>query len=78
MVNTKSNDSKLFVISIAEFLKIPGNPIAYWIKDVSVFSFPALGIGYESGGRTKTHNNEKYVRNWWEISNNEKWISFAN
>ena len=31
-----------------------------------------------SGGRTKTHNNDKYVRKWWEVENYKRWQPYAN
>jgi hypothetical protein len=32
-----------------------------------------------SGGRVKTHNNELYVKCWWEIYNkSKKWVPYAN
>lgn len=60
------------------FSKITNSPIAYWISNFNIFDFPKLGSIYESGGRNKTHNNEKYVRNWWEVSDFEKWKPYAN
>lgn len=60
------------------FSKIPGSPIAYWVKKINIFDFEKLGSIYKSGGRNKTHNNEIYVRKWWEISNKAKWAPYAN
>lgn len=62
-----------------KFSKIPGSPIAYWIKNFNIFDFPALKERLFSGGRNKTHNNNKYVRNWWELSIvNDRWKPYAN
>ena len=60
------------------FKKIPGSPIAYWIEKVDLFDNTSISQFYESGGRTKTHNNNKYVRFWWEINLGEKWHPYAN
>lgn len=61
------------------FSKIPGAPIAYWLPDKDIFERDSLSNLLFSGGRNKTHNNEKYVRFWWEINgNDEKWVSYAN
>jgi len=60
------------------FSKIPGSPIAYWVKNYNIFGFEKLGKGYVSGGRNKTHNNERYVRRWWEIANLKRWQPYAN
>ncbi|PFO83576.1 BREX-1 system adenine-specific DNA-methyltransferase PglX [Bacillus cereus] len=58
---------------------IPGSPIVYWLSDVNIFKQKKIEDYLVSGGRTKTHNNEKYVRFFWEVSNlSEKWISYAN
>jgi len=59
-----------------DFEKIPGSPIAYWVSDrvKEIFAeSDSLGAIYTSGGRIKTHNNERYLRFFWEPS--EKNIS---
>ena len=61
-----------------DFAKIPGAPVAYWWRNFSIFDFKTIGDYYESAGRNKTHNNELYVRNWWEISNRTRWQPYAN
>ena len=62
------------------FLTIPGNPIGYWIKNVQLFDNKKLkDYPYVSGGRNKTHDNNKYVRFFWEISNTSKrWRKYSN
>lgn len=67
-------------ISSDNFAKIPGSPIAYWVsmKGFDAFSAPSFGHRFISGGRNKTHNNEKYVRLWWEIANRDKWKAYSN
>lgn len=57
------------------FTKIPGMPIAYWVSEkfVSNFSGEKVSDYFVSGGRNKTHNNEKYLRLWWEIKSNGRW-----
>ena len=38
-----------------------------------------LDYGYFSGGRNKTHGNEKYVRYFWEIDHNStRWAKYSN
>lgn len=62
-----------------DFKKIPGCPIAYWIKNTKPFEGARIGDSFESGGRTKTHNNEAYVRFWWEVSReSSNWAPYAN
>ncbi len=57
------------------FFNIPGNPIAYWVSSrfIDNFAHRHINDSHFSGGRNKTHNNEKYTRLWWEISDREKW-----
>lgn len=51
------------------FKQIPGTPIAYWLSESygRMFELGTMKSAYVSGGRLKTHDNEKYVRNWWEV-----------
>ncbi|MEO7841295.1 MAG: BREX-1 system adenine-specific DNA-methyltransferase PglX [Anaerolineales bacterium] len=38
-----------------------------------------IGDDFVSGGRNKTHNNEKYLRYVWEINSaNKRWVPYAN
>lgn len=53
-------------------------PIAYWIGNFKIFDFEKIEQKYVSGGRTKTHNNDKYVRKWWEVENYKRWQPYAN
>ena len=62
----------------SNFSKIPGSPVAYWWGNFKIFSLPKIRDFYESAGRNKTHNNELYTRNWWEISDIDKWQPYAN
>ena len=65
--------------SAANFKIIPGSPIAYWIKQVSNFQKRKIANEFISGGRNKTHNNEKYLRYVWEVNaNSTRWIPYAN
>ena len=66
-----------------EFDVIPGSPIAYWASDAlfNAYSGDNLSLYYCSGGRTKTHNNNLYLRCWWEVSSHQlniRWIQYAN
>jgi hypothetical protein len=60
--------AKTYTPSNSDFAKIPGSPVAYWVKGLDNFAKGTLLSSAESGGRFKTHNDEKYVRYWWEIS----------
>lgn len=60
------------------FSKIPGAPVAYWWGNYKIFDADKLCDYYESAGRNKTHNNNLYVRNWWEIKDVIRWQPYAN
>ena len=63
----------------SNYVKIPGSPVAYWLKNFEFFDFSSLSEYLQSGGRTKTHDNNLYVRNWWEPEEkNERWVPYAN
>ena len=64
--------------SSSNFTKIPGSPIAYWCGNFKMFEYDSIQSYYESGGRNKTHNNELYVRKWWEIADTIKWQPYDN
>lgn len=67
-------------VSTDNFSKIPGSPIAYWVskRGAMAFSAPSFSERFFSGGRNKTHDNNKYVRLWWEIVDKDKWKPYSN
>lgn len=67
-----------YVADINNFSLIPGSPFSYWCKNYKIFNFHKLSEYYVSGGRNKTHNNELYLRSWWEVTPGEKWQPYAN
>lgn len=65
--------------TINDFKKIPGSPIAYWVKGSHLFEKTSIKKMFVSGGRNKTHDNELYLRFFWEISiNNSNWRIYLN
>lgn len=74
-LNFPTLNDRYSINSIDDFLKIPNTPIAYWISErfIQNFNYQKISDYYFSAGRNKTHNNEKYVRFWWEIYNRKKW-----
>jgi hypothetical protein len=65
--------------TMATFTKVPGSRYAYWLDTESIFSSRLIQDCFESGGRNKTHNNEKYVRLWWECDKtDDKWVLYSN
>ena len=67
-----------FERNMATFKNIPETPISFWIKNYEIFNYPKIKNTFVSGGRTKSHNNKKYVRKWWEINLNNEWEFYAN
>ncbi len=62
-----------------EFIRIPGTPFAFWIKISPNIWEHTIGDHYSSGGRMKTHDNERYLRFTWEVSrDNDKWLLYCN
>ncbi|HCF2053699.1 BREX-1 system adenine-specific DNA-methyltransferase PglX [Pseudomonas aeruginosa] len=57
--------------SAADFMKIPGSPVAYWVSESVRLSFannnPLSSYAF-SDGKNITGNNDKYQRFFWEVS----------
>ena len=79
---------KRFIVSQKSFVKIPGEPIAYWVSDafinafINAFDCEKIGKYAISDGQTKTGNNDKYLRMIWEvevekIGKGKKWVLHA-
>ncbi|WP_338225875.1 BREX-1 system adenine-specific DNA-methyltransferase PglX [Lactiplantibacillus paraxiangfangensis] len=68
----------LYRTNQANFSKIPGSPIAYWISD-TVFNLfrdskKIKDVGFSKKG-LDTGNNAKYYRYWFEVMHNSnKWV----
>jgi hypothetical protein len=54
--------------SAADFKKIPGSPIAYWLGHFEVFEREKLDNAFLSAGRLKTHDGDRYIRFIWEVA----------
>ncbi|EPV7377742.1 BREX-1 system adenine-specific DNA-methyltransferase PglX, partial [Klebsiella pneumoniae] len=75
----KKRESNYKDITIDDMKNIPGAPITYWLKGIHNFKRAKLAQYFLSGGRNKTHNNDLYVRYFWEVSLKEKkWVAYAN
>ncbi|HHY0510825.1 TPA: BREX-1 system adenine-specific DNA-methyltransferase PglX [Vibrio parahaemolyticus] len=58
------------------FSIIPGSPIAYWISLEKMYRKGTASDSFRSGGRCKTHNDERFVRFTWEVNKRDlhnKW-----
>ena len=67
------SETGIFYSSQIEFLKIPGNPIGYWISENIINSFARSLIGdfAISNGQNITGDNDRFIRNHWEVSSNQ-------
>ena len=66
--------------SLLEFSKLPNYTFSYTInrKTLELFDNEKLSETFISGGRNKTHNDEKYLRLYWEVGNdNKKWVPYG-
>lgn len=68
-VSFSAGETEFYRRDAETFKQIPGTPIAYWLSEKygHMFELGTMKSAYVSGGRLKTHDNEKYVRNWWEV-----------
>ncbi|MCP9899311.1 BREX-1 system adenine-specific DNA-methyltransferase PglX [Cyanobium sp. Cruz CV13-4-11] len=70
-----------FHTDAANFYKIPGSPIAYWLNDalLTVFSTcpPVEDVAKVRGGMT-TGENDRFLRLWHEVSNTSFGTGFDN
>jgi type II restriction/modification system DNA methylase subunit YeeA len=66
MISTPSCNGR-YRVRTADILKIPGSPVAYWIREFSIFEQDKVSENWLSGGRLKTHDGPKYIRFMWEV-----------
>lgn len=76
---TATINSKLYTINYPNveqknFEKIPGCPIGYWVSKKFIVKFEGSNLGENSIARSgfSTGNNDRYIRNWYEISKSEE------
>jgi len=67
-----------FVVDNHHFSNVPSKRFVYWIGNDSLWTHERISSNFISGGRNKTHNNAKYVREWWEIIRSPKWVLYMN
>jgi len=73
-LNDKMNIKNFFLASVANFMQIPGNPIAYWAtaKVIEIFkNYDMLGSLFNAKAGMKTGSNELFLRFWYEIEFNK-------
>lgn len=73
----------IFVSKQEGFDVIPGSPVAYWVSEnfLKCYDNPLISSIAFSDGQILTGNNEKYLRNLWEINATDvpdkKWVLHA-
>lgn len=83
-VYPKKDNGRYAIVDQKNFEKIPGCPIGYWVSNtiIKVFENNNLYPITISDGQTKTGDNNKYLRESWEVSSakiglNKKWRFYA-
>lgn len=58
-----------YIADQSNFTKIPGSPIAYWVKNIEMFNFQALGEYIDARIGMVSGDNERFLRLWFEVLN---------
>ncbi|MGB9498707.1 MAG: BREX-1 system adenine-specific DNA-methyltransferase PglX [Dissulfuribacterales bacterium] len=68
--NANNPVPNFFLASAADFKKIPGSPIAYWVSNNirTLYKNKQIKKYLSSEGQILTGNNEKFLRYIWEVS----------
>ena len=80
--DNKETAKHFYRASAADFKKIPGSPIGYWLSSKQLDCFdkhPQLSEFAVSSNGVQTGNNAKYVRYWSEVSSygiNIRWFPY--
>ena len=67
-----------YIISNNQYNLTPKLRYIYWVGSNELWKHECVSTSLISGGRNKTHNNEKYVRCSWEIVRSNKWVLYMN
>jgi len=81
IVDSKKPEDYFFRASAADFKKVPGSPIAYWVrqKERELYSKGELLRAFCSPKKgLDTGENEKFLRLWYEVSNNTECLHNEN
>ncbi|MDY2668993.1 Eco57I restriction-modification methylase domain-containing protein [Schaalia hyovaginalis] len=69
--NARAGDDGFFSVAQKDMAVIPGSPIVYWLSEKmrSVFSTnPTLGESASLAVGLQTGDNNRFLREWWEVS----------
>ena len=70
-LGTKSTDTGFHLASDADFMAIPGSPIVYWLSEKMRAAFALgkqLGEVAEPRQGLATADNNRFLRQWWEVA----------
>jgi hypothetical protein len=67
-----------YAVPMKRYKSMPKTRFIYWIGTDELWRHKCVSSQLISGGRNKTHNNDKYVREWWEIIPSSKWVFYMN
>lgn len=56
-----------YFVTEESFLIIPGNPIAYWIRNFEIFNHIKLGSAIDARIGMVSGDNERFLRLWYEV-----------
>ena len=79
-LNERFSMAKTYMPSNANFAKIPGSPVAYWVSDVTfdVFSsLPSLSSSSRAMTGMRTGDNERFIRRWHEVAQSNISLGFT-
>lgn len=66
------DDGHRYAVNEHDFARIPGSPIVYWLSEAMLKTF-AKGKALEEVSKPRqglaTADNNRFVREWWEVSN---------
>ena len=72
-LNAKTSSNIIFSnVKQSDIEKITGYPLAYWLSDtfISIFDSPKLNDIVSTKQGTSTGDNDKFLRNWFEVDKN--------
>jgi type II restriction/modification system DNA methylase subunit YeeA len=74
LLESRFDEVKTFTPSNADFAKVPGSPIAYWVSKCffeCFRTFPSISGFADGRVGLQTSDNDRFVRHWTEVSIND-------
>lgn len=79
-MDAKFSNKNTYLMQNNQLIQFPNSAVNYWVSQNSMkaFQYNALKSEFVSGGRNKTHNDDKYLRLHWEIDHSSsKWSPYG-